>query len=107
MPPVGFEHTIPTSSRPQTYALDLAATGIDTYNCVASHDFMVVNNNCVGVWNEVLVAWFKVLSRSVCGGNVHWRYSVFRRRFELDPSPAGLRQKQFLLKQILSILMSV
>jgi hypothetical protein len=28
MPPVGFEATIPASARPQTYALDCAATGI-------------------------------------------------------------------------------
>jgi hypothetical protein len=28
MPPVGFEATIPASARPQTYALDHAATGI-------------------------------------------------------------------------------
>jgi hypothetical protein len=28
MPPLGFEPTIPTSARPQTYALDRAATGI-------------------------------------------------------------------------------
>jgi len=27
MPPVGFEPTIPASERPQTYALDRAATG--------------------------------------------------------------------------------
>ena len=27
MPPVGFEPTISASKRPQTYALDLAATG--------------------------------------------------------------------------------
>jgi len=27
MPPVGFEPTIPASERPQTYALDPAATG--------------------------------------------------------------------------------
>ena len=27
MPPVGFEPTIPSSERPQTYALDRAATG--------------------------------------------------------------------------------
>jgi hypothetical protein len=30
MPPVGFEPTIPASARPQTYALDRAATGIGT-----------------------------------------------------------------------------
>jgi hypothetical protein len=28
MPPVGFEPTIPASTRPQTYTLDSAATGI-------------------------------------------------------------------------------
>jgi hypothetical protein len=28
MPPVGFEPPIPASARPQTYALDRAATGI-------------------------------------------------------------------------------
>jgi hypothetical protein len=28
MPTVGFEPTIPASARPQTYALDRAATGI-------------------------------------------------------------------------------
>ena len=27
MPPVGFEHTISAGERPQTYALDRAATG--------------------------------------------------------------------------------
>ena len=31
MPPVGFEPTIPASERPQTHALDRAATGIDIY----------------------------------------------------------------------------
>jgi hypothetical protein len=29
MPAVGFELTIPASTRPQTYAVDRAATGID------------------------------------------------------------------------------
>jgi hypothetical protein len=28
MPPVGFEPAIPASARPQTYALDRAASGI-------------------------------------------------------------------------------
>ena len=31
MPPVGFEPIIPISERPQTYALDRAATGTGTY----------------------------------------------------------------------------
>ena len=29
MPPAGFEHAIPATERPQTHALDRAATGID------------------------------------------------------------------------------
>jgi hypothetical protein len=32
MPPVGFKPTIPASARPQTYALDRAATGIGELN---------------------------------------------------------------------------
>ena len=31
MPPVGFEPTTPAGERPQTYALDRAATGSDVY----------------------------------------------------------------------------
>jgi hypothetical protein len=31
MPPEGFELTIPASERPQTHALQRAATGIGTY----------------------------------------------------------------------------
>jgi hypothetical protein len=31
MPPVGFEATISAGERPQTYALDRAATGTDAY----------------------------------------------------------------------------
>jgi hypothetical protein len=31
MPPVGFEHTIPTGELPQTHALDRAATGTGSY----------------------------------------------------------------------------
>ena len=35
MPPAGFEPTIPTSNRPQTHALDRAATGIGSTNIKA------------------------------------------------------------------------
>jgi hypothetical protein len=34
-PPAGFEPTIPTIERPQTYALDRAATGIGTSDCTS------------------------------------------------------------------------
>jgi hypothetical protein len=33
MPRAGFEPAIPTTKRPQTYALDSAATGIDMQVC--------------------------------------------------------------------------
>jgi hypothetical protein len=32
MPPVGFETTISAGERPQTYAIDRAATGTGTHN---------------------------------------------------------------------------
>jgi hypothetical protein len=34
MPPVGFEPKFAASARPQTYALDRAATGIGTPKCI-------------------------------------------------------------------------
>ena len=34
MPPGGIEPEIPASERPQTYAIDRAATGIDVHECV-------------------------------------------------------------------------
>ena len=40
MPPVGFEPTISASERPQTYALDRAATGIGSktsYGRIIAH----------------------------------------------------------------------
>ena len=42
MPPVGFEPTISAGERPQTYALDRAATGIGTY-CINQNYFRVYN----------------------------------------------------------------
>jgi hypothetical protein len=43
MLPVGFEPTIPASARPQTYALDRAATGIglESYACLIKHNSMM------------------------------------------------------------------
>jgi len=39
MPPVGFEPTVSAGQRPQTYALDSAATGIDTATLYTSLNF--------------------------------------------------------------------
>jgi hypothetical protein len=41
MPPVGFEPTISAGERPQTYALDCAATGTGVY-------YILVNKNING-----------------------------------------------------------
>ena len=41
MPPVGFEPTISAGERPQTYALDRAATGTDAFNLTNNNN----NNN--------------------------------------------------------------
>jgi len=45
MPSVGFEPTISAGERPQTYALDLAATGTDT-NYFKLPEYYFVLNSC-------------------------------------------------------------
>ena len=39
MPPAGFEPTISAGERPQTYALDRAATGTGKYMTYKTHTF--------------------------------------------------------------------
>jgi hypothetical protein len=54
-PPVGFEPTIPASARPQTYALDRAATGTGVLNFKCSHDRTVHRHwRCGGYIKYVL-----------------------------------------------------
>ena len=47
MPPVGFEPTISAGERPQTYALDRAATGPDTVinYIIVFIAFIIINRN--------------------------------------------------------------
>ena len=42
MPPVGFEPTISAGERPQTHALDRAATGIEQYAVMPLNSFVKV-----------------------------------------------------------------
>ena len=42
MPPVGFEPKISAGERPQTYALDRAATGTDIRSCVGGVKLLLV-----------------------------------------------------------------
>ena len=46
MPPVGSELTISANERPQTYALDRAATGTGSYN-IYTHKFFTPQNEAV------------------------------------------------------------
>jgi len=43
MPPVGFEPTVSAGDRPQTYALDGAATGIGTYLLYAGYKLQALS----------------------------------------------------------------
>jgi len=45
MPPVGFEPTISAGERPQTYALDRAATGTDGYTIYFQLTSIIYFNN--------------------------------------------------------------
>jgi len=42
MPPVGFETTISAGERPQTYALDRAATGTGILKCTPCYNYVTV-----------------------------------------------------------------
>ena len=53
MPPVGFEPTISAGERPQTYALDRAATGTGLYTRRWNNYFCQVLNGEISAGNEV------------------------------------------------------
>ena len=60
MPPVGFEPTSPASERPQTYALDRAATGTGNIGRIAFGNRMrvtvliiILENNVSSVYHIV------------------------------------------------------
>jgi hypothetical protein len=51
MPPVGFEHRIPASARPQTYTLDRAATGIGFLNnTYINFKLQVLNKGIIAIF---------------------------------------------------------
>jgi len=59
---VGFEPTISAGERPQTYALDRAATGTgndELYHCQLTKNYKRCRNNCCGVieGNIAMVVW--------------------------------------------------
>jgi hypothetical protein len=57
MPPVGFEPTIPAGERPQTYALERAATGTGVY------EFSLGNISIVGHVSMAVWSWREIICR--------------------------------------------
>ena len=60
MPPVGFEPTISAGERPQTYALDRAATGTGTHVLVGGkkYDFAFTSIRQELPWSEKFLCYF-------------------------------------------------
>ena len=63
MPPVGFEPTISAGERPQTYALDRAATGTDNNNSNNNN-----NNNNNNLFDDLLALSHCRVWRAECLG---------------------------------------
>jgi hypothetical protein len=51
MPPAGFETTVPVSERPQTYALDRAATGTGNSTLIP----VLFRDRCVYIINYMML----------------------------------------------------
>jgi hypothetical protein len=76
MPPVGFEPAIPASERPQTHALDRAATGID--NATFYHTKKIFMANVTDAEQHCLALY----AASVLDGNGHIsRRQIFRNTY--------------------------
>ena len=68
MPPVGFEPTISAGERPQTYALDRAATGTGIYNYIPETNYRYAPHNDVSVndgphirrWSHNIIIYYNI-----------------------------------------------
>ena len=81
MPPIGFEPTISAGERPQTYALDRAATGTGIY----IHNFLNLNKVLEFCWCEIyqltsIKLWY--FFNSSC--NVHISTTRFTAEYDLE-----------------------
>jgi hypothetical protein len=90
MPPLGFEPTIPASARPQTYALDRAATGIGFNNIHRTIILPVVLYGCESwsliLWEEHKLRVFEnMVLRKICG----------HKRDEVTGEWRGLHNEEF------------
>jgi len=50
MPPVGFEPTVPAGERPQSYALDRTATGIDHGQTLTFYNSVTIRLKLPDFW---------------------------------------------------------
>ena len=66
MPPVGFEPTILAGERPQTYALDRAATGTGIY-CLKC---LNITGNFIELWNSTVHKRHAISCRWTLGQSV-------------------------------------
>jgi len=69
MPPVEFELTTPTGERPQTYALDRAATGIGTSAYIQLkieifYTLSMIDSRCAGLQSRLIARYLKVFMLS-------------------------------------------
>jgi len=98
MPPVGFEPTISTGERPQTYSLDRAATGIGIYIYIYIYIykskyyfcFRSLLNTLTELWSLkqrkkiaefCLIAGSTVLGQRACRREICWRDAPTKNTF--------------------------
>ena len=65
MPPVGFEPTISAGERPQTYALDRAATGTVCQNLVHRTDMNCIKSFVVWLVIFIVLHYIKIQIRNL------------------------------------------
>ena len=63
MPPVGFEPTISAGERPQTYALDRAATGTGQFPFTLYNIYLIFKNSMTLL---LLITFFYVTFSFIC-----------------------------------------
>jgi hypothetical protein len=76
MPPVGFEPTVPAGERPQTYALDRAAIGIDRGAGLAA-TYLKLQSWRPPEGYDKIVIWLSIL---VSGNEIRTGYLVHANR---------------------------
>ena len=65
MAPVGFEPTISAGERPQTYALDRAATGTGKSDISKNYKFSVIKSQLIESNNRNLIENFRTIFSTV------------------------------------------